>query len=69
MGSTERQVASDPATLAEEARRATARWRAALLQHATQSPTQLAADLSAGRWLSASEALEYGLIDHIVARR
>jgi ATP-dependent Clp protease protease subunit len=69
MGSTERQVASDPATLAEEARRATARWRAALIQHVAQSPSQLAADLASGRWLSASEALDYGLIDQIVARR
>jgi ATP-dependent Clp protease protease subunit len=64
-----RQSGSDPETLAEEARRATARWRAALLQHVTQSPSQLATDLGASRWLTASEAKDYGLIDDIVLKR
>lgn len=56
---------SNPEAEAEEARRATARWRAALLQHVTQSPEQLAADMAAGRWLSAAEAVEYGIVDRV----
>lgn len=55
----------DPELLAEEARRATARWRSALLQHVRQGPEQLAQDMQAGRWLSAAEAVEYGIVDHI----
>ncbi len=50
---------------AEEARRVTARWRSALLRHCSQTPEQLAADLAARRWLSATEALAYGLIDRL----
>jgi ATP-dependent Clp protease protease subunit len=64
-----RQTGSHPETLAEEARRTTARWRAALLQHVTQSPSQLTTDLAASRWLTASEAKVYGLIDDIVLKR
>jgi ATP-dependent Clp protease, protease subunit len=60
---------SDPTTHAEEARRATARWRSALLQHATCSPEQLAADVAQSRWLSATEAQAYGLIDAVVPAR
>jgi len=55
----------NPAVDVEEARRATARWRAALLQHVRQSPEQLAQDMAAGRWLSASEAVEYGIVDRL----
>jgi ATP-dependent Clp protease protease subunit len=64
-----KETVSDPATLAEEARRTTARWRAALLQHVTQSPSQLTTDMAASRWLTASEAKDYGLIDDIVLKR
>jgi ATP-dependent Clp protease protease subunit len=53
----------------EEARRATARWRAALLQSTNQDPERLASDLAASRWLSASEAIEYGLTDAIGTSR
>ena len=55
----------NPEVEAEEARRATARWRSALLQHVTQSPQQLTTDMAAGRWLSAAEAVEYGIVDRI----
>lgn len=55
----------NPEADAEEARRATARWRAALLQVATQSPERLALDMAAGRWLSAAEAVAYGIIDRV----
>jgi ATP-dependent Clp protease protease subunit len=60
---------SNPEAHAEEARRMTARWRAALLRHTTQAPEQLAQDLRAGRWLSAAEAVAYGLIDAITGQR
>lgn len=56
---------SNPDVEAEEARRATARWRAALLQRVRQSPEQLAQDLATGRWLSANEAIDYGIIDRL----
>jgi ATP-dependent Clp protease protease subunit len=55
----------NPEVEAEEARRATARWRAALLQRVRQSPEQLAQDMAAGRWLSASEAIDYGIVDRL----
>jgi ATP-dependent Clp protease protease subunit len=55
----------NPEAQAEEARRATARWRAALLHLVRQSPEQLASDMAAGRWLNAAEAVEYGIVDHV----
>jgi ATP-dependent Clp protease protease subunit len=54
-----------PDVQAEEARRATARWRSALLQVVRQTPEQLAADMRAGRWLTAAEAVQYGIVDRI----
>jgi ATP-dependent Clp protease protease subunit len=59
----------NPEAHAEEARRMTARWRAALLRHTSQATEQLTLDLHASRWLSAPEALAYGLIDAIVGGR
>jgi ATP-dependent Clp protease protease subunit len=59
----------NPDAHAEEARRMTARWRTALLRHTTQDPEQLSRDLQASRWLSAPEAVAYGLIDAITGRR
>jgi ATP-dependent Clp protease, protease subunit len=56
-------------TQTEEARRATARWRSALLRHTAQDPLQLAADLAAGRWFTAAEAQAYGLIDGLATPR
>jgi ATP-dependent Clp protease protease subunit len=58
-----------PEVYAEEARRATARWRSALVQVVRQSPDQLASDMAAGRWLSAAEAVEYGIVDRIGINR
>jgi ATP-dependent Clp protease protease subunit len=55
----------NPEVEAEEARRATARWRTALLQRVRQTPEQLAKDMAAGRWLSASEAVDYGIVDRL----
>jgi ATP-dependent Clp protease, protease subunit len=54
-----------PQVEAEEARRATARWRSALIQVVRQAPEQLAIDMAAGRWLTAAEAVEYGIVDRI----
>src|SRR5919202_258685 len=50
----------------EEAARLRERWRAALLEHVGHSAAQLARDLAAGRWLSAAEARDYGLVDGII---
>jgi ATP-dependent Clp protease, protease subunit len=55
----------NPEVHAEEARRMTARWRSALLRHCSQTPERLSEDLLARRWLSATEALAYGLVDGI----
>jgi ATP-dependent Clp protease, protease subunit len=42
------------------------RWRTALVQHVGHSVAQLERDLAAGRWLSAAEARDYGLVDGII---
>jgi ATP-dependent Clp protease protease subunit len=51
---------------ADEVARLQTRWQAALVRHVTQSGAQLARDLAEGRWLSAAEAQDYGLVDGIV---
>jgi ATP-dependent Clp protease, protease subunit len=53
---------------AEEAARVKASWLAALERHASGSARRLTDDLAAGRWLNATEARAYGLVDAIVAR-
>jgi ATP-dependent Clp protease protease subunit len=53
---------------ADEAARMRERWQAALVEYTAHSPAQLARDLAAGRWLSAAEARDYGLVDGIVPR-
>ena len=60
---------SNPSSHAEEARRSMARWRSALLQHTSCAPEQLAGDLAQSRWLTATEAQTYGLIDAVVPTR
>jgi ATP-dependent Clp protease protease subunit len=50
----------------DEAARLWARWQAALVSHSAHSAEQLARDLTAGRWLSAAEARDYGLVDGII---
>jgi ATP-dependent Clp protease protease subunit len=54
------------ATHASEAARVRDRWRAALVGHTAHSAAQLARDLNTGRWLSAAEARDYGLVDGII---
>jgi ATP-dependent Clp protease protease subunit len=51
---------------AAEAARVRARWRDALAGQTAHSAAQLGRDLSAGRWLSAAEARDYGLVDGII---
>jgi ATP-dependent Clp protease protease subunit len=51
---------------AVEAVRQQQRWQSALAQHITPSAGQLARDLRQGRWLSAAEARDYGLVDGII---
>jgi len=51
---------------AEEVARQHARWRAALVRHVAHSGAQLTRDLAAGRWLSAAEARDYGIVDGIL---
>jgi len=58
--------ARDLASNAGEAARVRARWQAALVGHTVHSAAQLARDLSSGRWLSAAEARDYGLVDGII---
>jgi ATP-dependent Clp protease protease subunit len=61
--------AGRPETLsshAAEAARLRARWQAALAGRTAHSAAQLGRDLGAGRWLSAAEARDYGLVDGII---
>ena len=62
---TGRQVPNEAA----EAARIRARWRTALVQHSAHSAERLDRDLAAGRWLSAAEARDYGLVDGIIPGR
>jgi ATP-dependent Clp protease protease subunit len=58
--------AADLASHADEAARLRTRWQQALAQHSAHSVAQLDRDLAAGRWLSAAEARDYGLVDGII---
>ena len=61
--------AADVATQAQAVREQSARWRTALLKHVRLPAERLVAELSAPRWLNATEAAELGLIDAITAPR
>ena len=52
----------------EEAARVRASWVKALARYASCSVEELVSDLAVGRWLNATEAQAYGLIDATVAR-
>lgn len=54
---------------AAQAARMRARWRTALVEHSAHSAGHLDRDLAAGRWLSAAEARDYGLVDGIIPGR
>jgi ATP-dependent Clp protease protease subunit len=60
---------SDVASQANEATRLFARWQEALVRHGAHSAARLDQDLTAGRWLSAAEARDYGLVDGIIPGR
>ena len=49
----------------QEVARIRERWQQALVQHTLHSAEHLARDVAAGRWLSAAEARDYGLVDGI----
>jgi ATP-dependent Clp protease protease subunit len=61
-----RGSSNDVASSAEEAARVHVRWRDALVQHSAHSMARLERDLTAGLWLSAAEARDYGLVDGII---
>ena len=54
------------ASNAGEAARLRARWQDALAGRTAHSTAQVGRDLSSGRWLSAAEARDYGLVDGII---
>jgi ATP-dependent Clp protease protease subunit len=56
----------DVASQASEIASVRTRWRTALVQHIGHSAVQVERDLKAGRWLSAAEARDYGLVDGII---
>jgi ATP-dependent Clp protease protease subunit len=56
----------DVASQADEIAGLRARWRAALVTHIGHSAAQVERDLTTGRWLSAAEARDYGLVDGII---
>ena len=54
------------ADAAEQVSQLRARWIAALAGHTAHSAEHIGRDLAAGRWLSAAEARDYGLVDGII---
>jgi ATP-dependent Clp protease, protease subunit len=58
-------TAGTVASQADQAVRTRARWQAALVNHIGHSAQRLDRDLTAGTWLSAAEARDYGLVDGI----
>ena len=61
--------ATDLAIQADELLRTRAKLEELLVQHTGRSPERVAADIERDKILSASEAVEYGLVDRIVASR
>ncbi|MFC8126901.1 ATP-dependent Clp protease proteolytic subunit [Streptomyces sp. NPDC057302] len=61
--------ATDLAIQATELLRARAQLEKLLAQHTGQSPDRVAADIERDKILSAPEAVEYGLVDRIIASR
>jgi ATP-dependent Clp protease, protease subunit len=63
LGSVRAMSLADQAREAAEQRR---RWIAALAGFTAHSEEHIARDLTSGRWLSAAEARDYGLVDGII---
>jgi ATP-dependent Clp protease protease subunit len=51
---------------AAEAQRQRTRWQECLARHTAHSIAHIGKDLTTGRWLSAAEARDYGLVDGII---
>ncbi|MEU6678526.1 ATP-dependent Clp protease proteolytic subunit [Streptomyces sp. NPDC046925] len=60
---------SDLAIQADELLRTRSQLEALLVRHTGQSPQRIAADIERDKILSAPEAVEYGLVDRIIASR
>jgi ATP-dependent Clp protease protease subunit len=58
--------APDPVRQAEAAARLRSRWLEVLARHAAHSAARIGRDVAHGRWLSAAEARDYGLVDGII---
>ncbi|MFE6161235.1 ATP-dependent Clp protease proteolytic subunit [Streptomyces sp. NPDC056486] len=61
--------ATDLAIQAEELLRTRAKLEKLLVRHTGRSPERVAADIERDKILSAPEAVEYGLVDRIIASR
>jgi ATP-dependent Clp protease protease subunit len=61
-------TAADVEIYAEQLERTSATMVRLLAEHTGQTPERVEADSLRDRWFSAAEALEYGMIDHVVDR-
>jgi ATP-dependent Clp protease protease subunit len=59
---------SDISIQAERLRRMKKRMASLIAEHSGQSPDQIMQDSERDRWFSATEAKEYGLVDHVITR-
>ncbi|MBB4688227.1 ATP-dependent Clp protease proteolytic subunit [Amycolatopsis jiangsuensis] len=59
---------SDITIQADRLRRMKRRMASLIAEHSGQTPEQIALDSERDRWFSASEAKEYGLVDHVITR-
>jgi ATP-dependent Clp protease protease subunit len=56
----------DVTVRAAEAQRQRTRWLECVARHSAHSVAHIGKDLASGRWLSAAEARDYGLVDGII---
>ena len=61
-------TASDIAIMAEQFAHTKREMAELIAEHTGQSVEQITADSDRDRWFTAKEALEYGFVDHVVAR-
>jgi len=61
-------TAADVEIYAEQLERTSATMIALIAEHTGQPPERVEADSLRDRWFNAAEALEYGMIDHVVER-
>ena len=60
--------ASDIAIMAEQFKHTKREMAELIAQHTGQTVEQITADSDRDRWFTAKEALEYGVVDHVVSR-